>query len=106
MTRIFPMPSFTDPHDPAAAGGSINFGTAENFPEAEGHPTEHSPDYAGGRFARVEREQVDGGRDEWNKDRWEDLAEEYGLSKSGTKQEIIDRVEEYEASLDSQREVS
>lgn len=107
MTRIVPMPSFTDPHDPAAAGGSINFGIAADFPPFEAHPVEHSADYA--KYLRDDaREDVPSPgeeaqtRDEWTKPQWKDLADEYGLegTSSLNKDELRDAVEKYETELE------
>jgi hypothetical protein len=39
---------------------------------------------------------VEGDREEWTKDQWSSKAEEYGIPKSGTKDEIRERVEAYE----------
>jgi hypothetical protein len=110
--KIVPMPAFTDPNLPKAAGGSVNFGVANNFPDFEDHPVEHSPDYGypylhGPNGEEVTathdvREGMGGEGDEregWSKSQWEDLAKEYELPHSGTKDEIRKRVEEHEASL-------
>lgn len=99
MTRIVPMPSFTDPHLPEAAGGSINFGVAPNFPPYSAHPVEHAESY-GALFRDDAREETPGeDREDWKKDQWQELAAEYGLPTSGTKDELIASVEDYEATL-------
>jgi hypothetical protein len=36
-------------------------------------------------------------REEWTKEQWQEKAEGYGLAKSGNKDEIRDRVEEFES---------
>jgi hypothetical protein len=100
MRGVVPVPAYTDPHNPAAAGGSINFGVAGNFPPIEEHPVEHSPDYGGNA---PEAEPQVGERDEWTKAQWEELAESYDLPKSGTKDELIARVQEHEAALEDER---
>lgn len=100
MNRVVPMPSFTDPNLPEAAGGSINFGVAGDFPSFENHPVQHSRDYASGLLAEDAPTLDENDRDGWNKPQWVDLAGEYGLPTSGNKDELIARVLEHEASLD------
>jgi len=83
------MPAFLDPYNPDTLGGSVNFGH-EKWPTiAEGHPVQHAADY-GGMVARGNE------REDWTLQQWADLAKEYGIAVSGTKQEVIDRVLAYE----------
>lgn len=96
MTNIVPMPAFTDPHNPAAATGSINYGVKDGFPPFEAHPLEHSVDYGAAVGGVVTQAEVDE-RESWGKDQWVELAKAYDLPHSGTKQDIIDRVETFEA---------
>lgn len=87
--RIAGMPAFMDPYNPATQGGSVNYGHP-SFANFEDHPVEHADDY-GGNIAE-ERSRV-----EWTRAEWASLAEQYGLAVGGTKQDVIDRVLEYEA---------
>lgn len=94
------MPAFTDPNLPEAAGGSVNFGVAPNFPPFTSHPVKHADSY--GALLRDEAmatELPGDDRSDWKKDDWKGLAEQYGLATSGNKYELIAAVEEYEASL-------
>ena len=101
MARVVPVPAYTDPHNPAAAGGSINFGVAGNYPGFEKHPVEHSPDYGGNTL--VAEPEVDE-RDTWTAAQWKELATSYDLHTGGNKSELIERVLEHEAQLESERE--
>ena len=103
MGRPVPVPAYTDPHNPAAAGGSINFGVAGNFPGVDAHPVEHSPDY-GGFAGEPEPEVATDLRGDWTKAQWEELAASYDLHTSGNKSELIDRVLAHEAQLEAERE--
>lgn len=97
-THIVPMPAFTDPNLPEAAGGSINFGSP-NFPGVEDHPVKHSRDY-GANVSPVDYGQgVDGNREDFKKDDWKALAEKYELSTSGTVAELTERINEHEKTL-------
>lgn len=116
VNKIVPMPSFTDPNLPEAAGGSVNFGVAGNFPDFEDHPVKHSDDYGAAYLRGPSGNDVDdtasvreGGddeedRDSWGKESWVELAKAYDLPHSGTKDELRERVEAHEADLESGEE--
>lgn len=120
---IIPMPSFTNPNNPATAAGSINLDLDE-------HPVEHSPDYGGGvRPGRDKvlsvadthaKEMADAAaeagppgrteaaastpaveypesRDDWQKKHWQAKAREMGLAVSGNADAVQERVEEQES---------
>ena len=116
---VVPMPQFCDPSNPTANSGSINM-------ELSMHPVKHSPDYGGdanafaGRYGTMDDGAPQGSgaapvEEEtpvWpddlvlpdesdNKDVWEDTATKLGLSKGGTKAEIMERVEDYKRAADA-----
>jgi hypothetical protein len=92
------MPAFLDPKNPQSLGGSVNYGYP-GHPDLEDHPMEHAESYgASEKGAAVETSSaVDENRDDWTLEQWKDLAREYDLPVSGTKDEVVDRVETYEA---------
>lgn len=97
--HVVPMPAFTDPNLPEAAGGSINYGSP-NFPDLEDHPVEHSPDFGGGlRAVESDEDDVNANRDEWSYHDWAARAKKLEIPSGGKKDELIARVTAYEAEL-------
>lgn len=89
--RIVGMPAFTDPDMPEAAAGTLNLPVDE-------HPVEHGEKYgASVQLSEKEGAAPEGERADWKKDDWKAQAEAYGLPVSGNMDELIARVEEYEA---------
>lgn len=120
---IVPMPSFTDPNNPAAAGGSINLDLDE-------HPVAHSDDYGAaygprdvalsiadthsrdmadaadepgdpGRREKAARKaggvtEFPESRDNWSKKHWQARAQELELPTSGNTDAVKSRVKEEE----------
>jgi hypothetical protein len=106
---LVPMPAFTDPNLPEAAGGSINFNQG-TWPSIEEHPVKHSPDFGanvgfydfGGEEPELHEAPAD--RADWKKADWVDKAREYGLAVSGNFDAVKGRVEEYEAALKAEQD--
>lgn len=124
--EIVPMPAFTDPHNPDAAGGSINL-------SLNSHPVVHSEDYgmktaesvgafeventmdegartirenatasSGAQERKAAKNSADLGeapedRAEWDKKHWVAQAGALGLATSGNMDTVKGRVEQYEA---------
>src|SRR5262245_27125079 len=105
---VVPVGAYTDPNNPAAESASVNLPLDKS-------PLEHDASYGVSDLeeAGVEADTVSGtmdasalapeesaatseDRDDWTKAEWQNLADSYGLSTSGNKDEIIARVEEYE----------
>lgn len=114
---LVPMPSFTDPHLPEAAAGSINL-------DLDDHPVEHSADY-GGEFeerdkvntpadesvtnaddghpgrreqaAKTPQVELPENREEWTKAHYQAALRQAGLPVSGNLEAVTERYEEYEA---------
>lgn len=106
MSPVVPMPAFTDPNLPEAAGGSVNFGVAGKFPGKDDHPVEHSPDYGlvhAQDAVEPEGQHEDDNRDGWLKQQWVELADAYGLDVSGlNKDDVVKVVEYHETVLDDE----
>lgn len=108
--NIIPMPTFTDPKLPEAAGGSINFGVAGDFPPFEDHPVEHSDDYGvgldltkGSQKESSSTKSDTGGdgeapadRADWTNAHYKEALAAVGLSTSGNRNDLSTRLEEYE----------
>lgn len=124
--QIVPMPQFTDPNNPEANSGSVNMSLEANG--VSQHPVEHSPDYgagikrhdaagaidpyaregAGGQFGQPVKENdtptwpsdLDMPAEGDSKGVWEETAHKLGLSKSGTKADLIKRVTDHKTAAD------
>lgn len=119
---VVPPPAYTDPSNPAAASGSINF-------NVDTHPSAISDDYAADTVPgeddlrkpadthAVEMAQVVTGfeesatdypenRDEWQKKHWVARAQELGLHTSGNTDAVKDRVEERESDIEDAKALS
>lgn len=115
---VVPPPSYTDPNNPAAAGGSVNF-------DLDSHPLELSEDYGlsvgdyrtavmgtmddpsegghpdpGGEDAKVNAAKgadLPEDREEWTKAHYQTALRAAGLPTSGKIDALADRYSEYEA---------
>lgn len=123
---VVPMPSFTNPNNPATSSGSVNL-------ELDEHPVTHAEDYGSavepgahsvlspmdvhskemtdaaklagdpGRREAAKRAkntatvEFPENREDWQKKHWQAKAREMGLSVSGNIDAVKDRVEEQEA---------
>jgi hypothetical protein len=111
---VVPVGAYTDPSNPAAASASVNLTLDKS-------PVEHDASYGQSDLddAGVEADEVltpmdatetEGGgvaearsddREEWTKADWQNQATSYGLTTSGNKDEVRERVEEYESDPDN-----